>query len=383
MIRLHVIGLPHTKTSKEYLPCAFTQKVLNFCKMMDSVDGVEVIHYGAEGSAAACDEHVDVITDAEQRTFFGGDEWKRGAFFPVKFDASMPYWQIFNSRTIEEIRKRAGRHDIVCVIGGTAHKPIADALPDLLVVEFGIGYEGCFAKHKVFESYAWMHNRYGAMGIIDGEAFDAVIPNYYDLADFPLQEKKGDYVLMVARFIQRKGVQVAAEACRAAGLKLLIAGQGAVKEQNARLVGQDVAIEGDHIEHVGVIDVKERARLMGGARALIAPTLYIGPFEGVAIEAMLCGTPVVSSDWGAFAETVQDGQNGYRCRTLGEYAWALKNLDKLFSPFQISMEAAERYALDVVKYRYLEYFEELLKLWGKGWYDEGYTPRKRQHGNFL
>src|ERR1700733_2525745 len=59
--RFHVATLPHTKTTKEYLPCAYTQKVLNFCKMMKSL-GHDVYHYGAEGSEADCTEHITTIT---------------------------------------------------------------------------------------------------------------------------------------------------------------------------------------------------------------------------------------------------------------------------------------------------------------------------------
>ena len=47
--RLHVIGMPHTRTTKEYNACAFTQKALKFCKMMTD-RGHTVYHYGVEGS---------------------------------------------------------------------------------------------------------------------------------------------------------------------------------------------------------------------------------------------------------------------------------------------------------------------------------------------
>lgn len=42
-----------------------------------------------------------------------------------------------------------------------------------------------------------MHNVYGEKGIIDGQYYDAVIPNYFDPDDFPYSEKKEDYFLYI------------------------------------------------------------------------------------------------------------------------------------------------------------------------------------------
>lgn len=33
-VKLHLVALPHTQVSKDFITCAYTQKVLKFCKMM-------------------------------------------------------------------------------------------------------------------------------------------------------------------------------------------------------------------------------------------------------------------------------------------------------------------------------------------------------------
>ena len=38
---------------------------------------------------------------------------------------------------------------------------------DVMTVEYGIGYNGTFAKYRVFESYAHMHKIWGAQGGYD------------------------------------------------------------------------------------------------------------------------------------------------------------------------------------------------------------------------
>jgi len=136
------------------------------------------------------------------------------------------------------------------------------------------------------------------------------------------------------------------------------------------------------MEHVGTVDIKQRGKLMSKAKAVFVQTQYIGPFEGVHVEAMMCGTPVITTDWGVFSETVLDGYNGFRTRTLGEAMWAAKNVGKL-CPHDIRSHAIKRFSINTVRYRYQDYFNQLLGLWGKGWYTEEYSPSdKREMGMF-
>jgi glycosyltransferase involved in cell wall biosynthesis len=107
---------------------------------------------------------------------------------------------------------------------------------------------------------------------------------------------------------------------------------------------------------------------MGGATALFAPTLYIEPFGNVVIEAQTCGTPTITTDWGAFTETNINGVTGYRCRNAMEFAAAtewVKDLD----PVAIHKRAVSLYSLDAIAPQYEQYFARLLTLWGDGWYE--------------
>lgn len=355
-------------------------KVVKFCKMMKSL-GHEVFLYASEDNEAPCDEFVTIVTKAEQIQWFGDYDYKTN-IFNIQWNETLPYWVIPNQRAIKEIKKRAETRDFVCLIGGTCQKQIADGLPEFMNVEFGIGYLGTFSNFRVFESYAHMHWVLGSLGDDNGYSFDAVIPNYFDPDEFTLRTKKDDFYLFIGRLIRRKGPVIAVETTKQIGSKLVLAGQGVNKIEGNKIFGEEgLILEGDHIKHMGYADVAQRNELMGRAKAVFVCTDYLEPFGGVSIEPMFCGTPVITTDWGAFAENIVHGAVGYRTRTLGEAVWAAQNLDKLKSPAKIKQYAMKNFSIERIKYLYQAYFEQLYTLWDEnGWYsswNRGISKYKR------
>jgi glycosyltransferase involved in cell wall biosynthesis len=102
----------------------------------------------------------------------------------------------------------------------------------------------------------------------------------------------GDYVLTVATLEPRKNLGRAVEAARLAGVELRVVG--------ARGWG-GVDVPG----WVGELPDPELAALYRGARCLLYPSLYEG-FGLPVVEAMACGTPVVTSLGGALEEVAGD-----------------------------------------------------------------------------
>lgn len=341
--------------NSDYIACAYTQKIVKFVKMM-AQRGHEVITYGGASPCAYATEHVHVVDVPPLEP---------NRLFDPAWDG--PEFVNYNTKVIPEIVARASGQDFLCITMGIAHKPVADALPDLMAVETGIGYSGTFAKFRVFESYAWMH---AVMGWKDnGRFYDAVIPNFFDVADFPNPPMKnpGRNLLWMGRFVERKGPHVAVEIAEATDRQLVMAGQGILDRQGNKLIGGELSIESDNMEHVGPVGALERNLLMQNAHALIMPTLYIEPFGGVAVEALMAGTPVISTDWGAFPEFIVNFHNGYRFHTLKEAVKAVGWVSQL-DRSRIQHEARCRFSLQAVGRQYEDYFERLSGLWGDGWY---------------
>jgi glycosyltransferase involved in cell wall biosynthesis len=107
------------------------------------------------------------------------------------------------------------------------------------------------------------------------------------------------YALVVARLAPEKGVDVAIDACRMAGITLVIAGDGPERAAlRARAAGADVRF-------VGRVADAELAALRAGASIALAPSRSAETFALAAAEAMAAGLPVVASDVGALPELVE------------------------------------------------------------------------------
>jgi len=355
-LRLHILGLPNAPvtTDDAFSLCGFSAAGGRFVRMMKDL-GHHVTFYGAEGSNIPCDEFVPIITDDVRKKLLGPSSYQH-----ARIDYKTPLFQVSNANAIREINARQRHQDFLMTIGGRAQMPIFEACQNvkgrnMLGVEYSIGYVGNFANCRVFESYAWMHNCYGEQRIANGRFFDDVIPVFFDPTRFEFNAPE-DYYLFVGRLIHEKGVGVACQAATAAGVKLKIIGHDATTKGN---------ITGGH-EFLGAVDWRTRNEVMSKAKAVLCPTLYLEPFNCVAVEAQLCGTPVISTDWGGFTETVQHGVTGYRCRMLQDFVDGIKAVENL-DRWNIRCRAIEKYSMDAIRPRYETYLRRLDTLWAKGW----------------
>lgn len=342
-MRFHIPGLAHTVSHPDYTSCAFTQKIVKLCSMLTE-HGHEVYHYGNAGSVVNA-AHEWITGDAPDH------DWRKHGF-PAHDDPKE--WGTFCYQVGQYIGQTKEPGDFLLCSYGSAHEPIAKLHPDLICVEPGIGYSGGhFAPYKVFESYAILNAYRGLAGVASMSSehwYDAVIPNFFDETQFDYSPG-GTYLLFLGRCGEGKGLHIAQQIAQTTGIPLVIAGQGSLAYPGGQ----------------GVVGIKERRLLLNGARALICASTYVEPFGGVQVEAFLSGTPVISSDFGAFAEYNIHGETGYRCRTMGEFIWAAENIDRI-NPTDC-WEHGLKFTMDAVYPQFEKYFENVAAVHGgAGWY---------------
>ena len=321
---------------------------------MMALEGYEVIHYGNPGAEVSC-EHVDVMTVELFQKLVG--ERSSTEFVGDIANTGSPLYKAFNICLQAELKARWREGDLVCLPFGHAHNTALDGLHDGAMVETGIGYPTLGpAKYRVYESNAWYHWHLGK-GDRTGSDYEWIVPNYFDVEEWPYHSTPHDFVLFFGRLTELKGLGIVREmALSLPEQQFILCGQGDDPKWGLK-----------NVDYWPPISGLERSELVGQASVVVMPTRYIEPFGGVAVEAQICGTPVLGASYGAFTETIEQGRTGYRCRTLGDWIEGVSLAKKLDRQY-VRERAVSLYSLPVVAREYDKVFMQIQDVWEKGWY---------------
>lgn len=128
----------------------------------------------------------------------------------------------------------------------------------------------------------------------------AVIPNAVDLQGWPVGPG-GDDAVWVGRIVPEKGLHVAIDAARAAGMRLRFAGP---RHDPAYWDAEIVPRLGADVEDLGHLVQRDLAAAVGTAAVALVTPLWDEPFGLVALEALACGTPVAALGRGGLVEVL-------------------------------------------------------------------------------
>lgn len=176
-----------------------------------------------------------------------------------------------------------------------------------------------------------------------------VVPHGIDLSVFhppATPPDVSDYVLYTGRIMPEKGLHHVLDAASDRELEFRVAGP-IVDEEYFR----DLEPE---ITYLGELPQAELVEHYQGARAFVYMTDFVEAYGLSVVEAMACGTPVVTSGKGGTSETVIDGETGYICEPdrVGD---ALDRIDQIDR--RDCVERAQDFGIDAMTEGYLEYYE--------------------------
>ena len=152
-------------------------------------------------------------------------------------------------------------------------------------------------------------SNFAKMKLIEGglpAAKIVVKPNFLDY-DPGFRPGGLGYFAFVGRLAEQKGISILLKCWRECpDLPLLrIVGSGPL-EGSVRELSESL----HNVEYLGPRNAEEVRQIMGGAEALLCPSLGYEGMPLVVIEAMAVGTPVIASRLGSYVEMIAHGKSG-------------------------------------------------------------------------
>lgn len=156
------------------------------------------------------------------------------------------------------------------------------------------------------------------------------------VTDFKLTSRDDGFLLVAARLLAYRRIDVAIAAAAAIGRELVIVGDGPERRRLEAMAGHEVRFTG-HLARPALVDLFERCH------AYLVPG--VEDFGIAPVEAMACGKPVVAFERGGATETVVDGVTGvlFDRQTPPAMAEAMERLDALSLDASAIRAHAERF----------------------------------------
>ncbi len=152
--------------------------------------------------------------------------------------------------------------------------------------------------------------------------------NGVDLDLFPYSAEAEDYLLIAGRIVPEKGFKEAIELAQATGERLFIIGP-VYPDQQGYFDQYIKPHLNEKILYLGAMEQEQLVKYYQKAKAFVTPIQWEEPFGLTTIEAMACGTPVISLKRGAAPELIKNGKTGYVVGSVGEMASALRKISKI------------------------------------------------------
>ena len=168
-------------------------------------------------------------------------------------------------------------------------------------------------------------------------------------------------LVFLSRIESIKGADLAIAIARAAGRRLVLAGNHATTGPEGEFWNSQIAphLGRDGIECVGEVNDLQKNELLGRAAALLVPIQWDEPFGIVFAEALACGTPVLTCARGAAPEIVELGRTGFFLNTVAEGVEAVRRLGEL-DRGACRQVAAGRFSARACSDAYLALYQKLL-----------------------
>jgi glycosyltransferase involved in cell wall biosynthesis len=280
-----------------------------------------------------------------------------------------PYAWLHSSLALRE----ASEFDIIHNHAGELTMAMAHLIPDVPMLStmhclITTDTKFIWDRYPGYYNTISMSQRRNMPPLANGQ-FVGVVYNAIDVRSFPYDERKDDYLLFLSRISVDKMPHLAVEVARRTGRRLIIAGKVDRVDEHYFNTVLAPLIDGRQVQFLGEADAHLKRELYAKAYCLVLPLSWEEPFGLVMIEAMACGTPVVSFGRGAAPEVIVDGETGYIVNDVDEMVDAVQHVDRI-SPRCCRQHVEDNFDASLMANRYLQAYQRII-------------VRERAHAQFL
>ena len=195
--------------------------------------------------------------------------------------------------------------------------------------------------------------------------FVGVVHHGLPMNDFrPIPKERGKHFVWLGRIVPDKGVHLAIEAAKRAGVPLVLAGtidRHAEESVNYYEEMVEPLIDGEQIKYIGPVDMQQKIDLLSGARGFLNPIVWEEPFGMVMIESMALGCPVISFARGAAPEIIVHRKTGFLVHDVDEMVEFIPRID------QIDREVTRTYvdrhfSVHVMAEKYVKLYKKVIRM---------------------
>ena len=186
------------------------------------------------------------------------------------------------------------------------------------------------------------------------------IYNSVDVRRISFHAEPGRYLAFIGRLTANKGIDTAIRVAHSAGLPLKIAGNVSDEAGDLEFFKQQIEpYLRDTVEWIGEIGDDKKYEFLGKSLALLAPIRWDEPCANVVMEALACGTPVITTRKGSMPELVKNAVTGFLAASESELTRAVGRIHEL-SRDVCRREAEIRFSSEDMVEKYLDVVHALV-----------------------
>lgn len=262
----------------------------------------------------------------------------------------------------EELRRRMSNFDILHFHTEHLHFPLIRSLstPTVTTLHGRLDVPALVPLFQEYNEVPLVSISQSQRAPIPGAHWRATIHHGLPENLYRFNPKPDEYAAFLGRMSLQKRPDRAIEIAKRADVPLKLAAKVDPLEGDYYATHIKPLIDSHaNVEFIGEINDSEKNEFLGNASVLLFPIDWPEPFGLVMIEAMACGTPVISFRQGAAPEVITEGVTGFLVDSIEEAVEKMKLIPS-FDRLKCHEAFRQRFSTTQMVKSYLSVYEELI-----------------------